>query len=133
MVPSQNFVDEYVDHFLTGTPAPGIEAEWELYQELLPQITLAEFVAVAETWTRSEDTALLVVRPAETGASSDGELTAATLAQLEAASSLEVDPYADVLGDVPLLETIPTLGSITDEEQIESVDAQSGPCPTALR
>ena len=123
-VPSQNFVDEYVDHFLTGTPAPGIEAEWELYQELLSQITLAEFVAVAESWTRSEDTALLVVRPAETEAVSDSELTAATLTQIEAASALEVDPYADVLEDVPLLETIPTPGSITSEEQIESIDAQ---------
>ena len=123
-VPSQDFVDEYVDHFLTGTPAPGIEAEWELYQELLPQITLAEFVGVAESWTKAEDTALLVVRPAETEAASDGELTAATLAQLEAASSLKVDPYADVLEDVPLLETIQTPGSITDEEQIESIDAR---------
>ena len=123
-VPSQNFVDEYLDHFLTGTPAPGIEAEWELYQELLPQIALAEFVAVAESWNRSDDTALLIVRPAETESASDDELTAATLAQLEAANSLEVDPYADVLGDVPLLETIPTLGSIIYEEQIESLDAQ---------
>ena len=123
-VPSQDFVDEYVDHFLTGTPAPGIEAEWELYQELLPQITLAEFAAVAESWTKSEDTALLVVRPAETEAISDIELTAATLGQIEAASALEVDPYADVLEDVPLLEMIPTPGSITSEEQIESIDAQ---------
>ena len=123
-VPSENFVDEYVDHFLTGTPAPGIEAEWELYQELLPQITLAEFAAVAESWTKSEDKALLVVRPAETEANSDSELTAATLAQLEAASTLEVDPYADVLEDVPLLETIPTPGNITNEEQIESIGAQ---------
>ena len=123
-MPSQNFVDEYVDHFLTGTPAPGIEAEWELYQELLQQLALAEFVAMAESWTRSEDTALLVVRPAQTEGASDEELTAATLAQLEAANSLEVDAYADVLGDVPLLETIPTPGSITGEEQIESIDAQ---------
>ena len=122
--PSQNFVDEYVDHFLNGTPAPGIEAEWELYQELLPQITLAEFGAVAESWTTSEDTALLIVRPAETEGASDAELAAATLAQLEGANSLEVEPYADVLGDVPLLETIPTPGSITNEEIIESIDAQ---------
>ena len=60
--PSQNFVDEYVNHFLTGTPALDIEAVWKLYQELWPQITLAEFVDVAESWTSSEDTALLVVR-----------------------------------------------------------------------
>ena len=123
-IPSQNFVDEYVGHFLTGTPAPGIGAEWELYQELLPQISLAEFDDVAESWNRSEDAALLVVRPAETEARSDGELTAATLAQVEAANTLEVEPYADILDDVPLLATLPTSGSITAEEQIDSIDAQ---------
>ena len=122
--PSQSFVDEYVDHFLSGKPSPGIEAEWDLYQELLPQISLAEFGEVAEFWTRSEDTALLVVRPAETDASSDGDLTAATLAQLETANTLGVEPYEDVLDDVPLLAALPTPGSITAEEQIESIDAQ---------
>ena len=123
-VPSQSFVNEYVDHFLTGTPAPGIEAEWELYQEVLHQITLEEFVDVTESWTRSRDTALLVVRPEETEAVSDGDLTAATLALLEAAPSLEVAPYADVLEDVPLLAVVPTPGSITAEEHIESIDAE---------
>ena len=122
--PSANFVNEYVDHFLTGTPAPGIEAEWELYQELLPQITLEEFVEVAESWTKSQDTALLVVRPAETEAASDSDLNAATLALLEAAPTLDVAPYADLLEDVPLLDAVPTPGSITAEEHIESIDAE---------
>ena len=40
---SANLVQEYVGHFLSGAPVPGIEVEWELYQELLPQIALAEF------------------------------------------------------------------------------------------
>ena len=44
------------------------------------------------SWTKTEDTALLVVRPAETEASSDGDLAAATLAQLETAHRLEVEP-----------------------------------------
>ena len=91
---------------------------------MLPLITLAEFEEVKESWTRPEDTALLVVRPEETEGSSDDDLTAATLAQLEAANTLEVEPYADVLGDVPLLAALPTPGSITAEEQIESIDAQ---------
>ena len=122
--PSQNFVNEYVDHFLSNTPAPGIEAEWALYQELLPQISLENFNDVAESWTKSEDTALLVVRPAETEVSSDSDLTAAALTQLETANTLEVEPYTDDLSDLPLLATIPTPGSITTEEQIESIDAQ---------
>ena len=122
--PSQGFANEYVAHFLAGTPAPGIEAEWELYQQLLPQISTAEFDDVVSAWTRTEDTALLVVRPAETDAASDDELTASTLAQLQAADLLAVEPYEDELGDVALLQEIPAPGSITSEEQIESIDAQ---------
>ena len=58
---SGTLVDEYVDHFFSGTPVPGIEAEWELYQDLLPQISLAEFGEVSESWTQSGNTGLLVV------------------------------------------------------------------------
>ena len=121
--PSANLVGSYVDHFIRGTPVPGIQAEWELYQELLPQILLAEFNGVAESWTRPQDTALLIVRPKETSANTDGDLAAVVQSQLESANTLEVDPYADVLGDVPLLATLPTPGSITGEERIESIDA----------
>ena len=120
---SGTLVDEYVDHFFSGTPVPGIEAEWELYQEQLPQISLTEFGEVAESWTQSGNTGLLVVRPEETEANSDADLAAATLAQIEGAPALTVDPYADDVGDVPLLAAIPTPGSITAEEQIESIDA----------
>ena len=123
-VPSQRFVDRYVDHFLSGRPAPGIEAEWALYQELLSQISLEEFGEVADSWNRSEDRALLVVRPEETDGSSDNELTAATLAQLEQASALEVEPYVDLLGDIPLMSAIPEAGSIVAEEEIGSIDAR---------
>ena len=123
-IPSASLANEYVEHFFGGTPAVGAEAEWALYQELLPLITLEDFDDVAASWTKSEDTALLIVRPAETEASSDSDLAAATLAQLETANTLEVEPYADDLGDVPLLATIPTPGSITAEEQIESIDTQ---------
>ncbi len=122
--PSTNLANAYADHFFVGDPVPGIEAEWELYQQLLPQITLAEFADVAQSWAQTEDLALLVVRPEETDvAGADHELGTALLTQLQTANTLEVEPYADDLGDVPLLETIPTPGSITAEEQIESIDA----------
>ncbi len=120
---SGTLVDEYVDHFFSGTPVPGIEAEWELYQELLPQISLAEFGEVSESWTQSGNTGLLVVRPEETESSADADLASASLAQIAGARALQVDAYEDVVGDVPLLATIPTPGSITAEEQIESIDA----------
>ena len=43
--PSTDLAADYSDHFFMGSPVPGIEAEWELYQQLLPQISLADFAA----------------------------------------------------------------------------------------
>ena len=120
---SGTLVDEYVDHFFSGTPVPGIEAEWELYQEVLSQISLAEFGEVAESWTQPGNTGLLIVRPEETESSSDTDLAGASLAQIEGARALQVAAYEDDVGDVPLLAMVPTPGSITAEEQIESIDA----------
>ena len=120
---SPDLVQEYVDHFLDGTPSPGIEAEWELYQELLPQISLAEIDEIAASWTELGNTVLLVLRPGEPDADADGGLAAALQAQLESADTLEVEPYVEDFDDVPLLATLPTPGSITGEEAIESIDA----------
>ena len=120
---SVNLAREYLDHFLSGTPVPGIEAEWELYQALLPEITLAEVDAVAATWSEPGNTVLLVMRPEGSSAKSDDDLEAELQTQLAAADTLEVDPYQDEVADVPLMATIPAAGSITSEEAIESIDA----------
>ena len=122
--PSTSLANAYANHFFIGDPVPGIEAEWELYQQLLPQITLAEFADVARSWAQTEDLALLVVRPEETDvAGADDELGTALLTQLQTAHALAVEPYADDVGDVPLLANLPEPGTITAEERIESIDA----------
>ena len=122
--PSSALSNDYTDHFLYGSPVPGIEAEWQFYQELLPQISLTEFADVVASWAQTEDLALLVVRPEETDvAGSDADLGSALLAQLQTANALVVEPYADDLGDVPLLANLPEPGSIAAEERIESIDA----------
>ena len=120
---SANLAQEYTDHFLSGTPVPGVEAEWALYQALLPEISLAEVDAVAATWSEPGNTVLLVMRPEGTDGKSDEELESELQAQLAAADTLEVEPYEDEVADVPLMATIPQAGAITSEENIESIDA----------
>ena len=120
---SANLAQEYTDHFLSGTPVPGVEAEWALYQALLPQISLAEVDAVAATWSEPGNTVLLVMRPEGSDGKSDEELESELQAQLAAADTLEVDPYEDEVADVALMATIPTAGGITSEAAIESIDA----------
>ena len=120
---SGNLAQEYADHFLDGTPVPGIEAEWALYQEWLPQVSLAEVAEVAASWNQAANTVLLIMRPEGIDASTDDELAAVVRTQIETAGALQVDAYVDAFDDVPLLATIPTPGTITAEERIESIDA----------
>ena len=120
---SADLSQEYADHFLSGNPVPGIEAEWAFYQALLPEISLAEVDAVAATWSEPGNTVLLVMRPEGSGEKSDEDLESELQAKLAAADTLEVEPYEDEVADVPLMATTPTAGSIAGEEAIESIDA----------
>ncbi|MDE2920434.1 MAG: insulinase family protein [Chloroflexota bacterium] len=120
---SADFAQEYTDHFLSGIPAPGIEAEWELYQAMLPEISLTDVDDVAASWAEPGNTVLLVMRPEGGEELDDEELASVLQAQLAEADSLAVEAYADEFADVPLLAELPTPGAIFDEEQIESIDA----------
>ena len=111
------------NHILGGPPIAGIEAEWDLYQQLLPQITLDEVDEVGASWSESRNTVLLVLGPEGIEIGEEGALAASLRTQLDGADALVVDPYAEEFDDVPLLAAIPTAGSIVEETQIESIDA----------
>lgn len=121
---SGQLAGEYEDHFLSGTPFPGAELEWELYQALLPQVSLEEVDRIAASWSEPGNTVLLVLRPEGAESAPDDVLAAAMRAQMEGASALQVEPYEDDFDDVPLLAALPTPGSIVEEEALASIDAQ---------
>ncbi len=114
---------EYRTHFLLGTPAPGIAAEWHLYQQVLPEVSLAQVDELAGLWTETENAVLLALRPEDPEAISDEALGAVIAARFQGQHALAVDPYEDAVGDIPLLADLPTPGSITAEESIDSIDA----------
>ena len=120
---SGDLAQSYIDNFLSETPVLGIEVEWELYQVLLPQVSLTEVDELASSWMQVGNTVLLIMRPEGTNANTDDELVAAVQAQFEAADALEVEAYVDAFDDVPLLATLPTPGRIIAEERIEPIDA----------
>ncbi len=122
--PSAVFAGEYVEHFLRGVPAPGIEAEWDFYQAVLPQISLAELADLTAPWHRSTDTALLVVRPGGEDAVPDADLAAVLLGALQSAPDRDPGAYVDATEDLPLLASLPEAGSILAEEAIETIDAR---------
>lgn len=120
---SGRLAQTYSNHFLTGTMTLGIEAEWDLYQEILPMISVAEVDELADSWALTDNTVLLFMRPEGAGTNTDEELAVFAESQLASAGTLQVEPYVDAFDDVPLLANIPVAGSITEEESIESIDA----------
>jgi zinc protease len=62
---SNRYAEEYVQHFLTRQPFPGIEAEFALVERLLPTITLPEVNQAADNWLARKDRVLTVNAPAK--------------------------------------------------------------------
>ena len=62
-VRSRSFASEYIRHFLTDEPIPGIEYEYKMYQEVVPGIELAEVNRLAGDWITDRDRVVLVDGP----------------------------------------------------------------------
>ncbi len=114
------FANEYVSHFLSETPAPGIEFEYAVSQTLLPRITLDRVNAVARELLSEENRVVLVSGPQKPDAElpSEGELRQ-IFAGVTAAA---IEPYEDSVVDQALLAVIPQPGPVVSEQAYPEVD-----------
>lgn len=110
---SGNYVDEYVEQFLTGTPAPGIAWEYRQVQRLLPGIAVEEVNALARRWISDRNRVVTIAAPARDSATVPGE--AAVLATFRAADTTTVAPWAETVSDAPLVAAPPAPGRIVAE------------------
>jgi zinc protease len=117
---SAEFASVYVSSFLYGGVFTDADTEWELYQLLVPAVTLEEVGAVASSWARPNDRVVLVSAAEREGVRlpTERELAAAVVAA-EQASLAE---YDDGMSDAPLLARPPAPGRIVGERVIP--DAQ---------
>jgi zinc protease len=122
------FAAELVDHFLAGSPAPGIEAELELARTLLPEIALDEINALARGWMSEESRVVLVTAPSRDDVPAGAEVATgvptpdALTRVLATVAELEIEPYVDEITDAPLVAEIPPLAEITERIFHEEVD-----------
>ena len=113
---SNGFAAEYIRHALEGEAIPGIEAEYELYREWMPTITLAEVNELAQSWAGAVNRVITVNAPEKEGVGVPTEED--LLATFEAVSTASVDPYVDLGEDLPLLADGPIPGSIVGRDEI---------------
>jgi zinc protease len=116
------YAGEYADAFLTGDPAPGVAAEYALYRDLLPGITLDETNAAARRWAGETDRVVLASAPDKPGLAPPTREQLA--AAFDAARSRPIAPYRDDVADAPLVPALPAPARIVSERVLGEVGAR---------
>lgn len=117
---SARLVNQYVQHYLSGSPVPGIENSLKLYQALLPSISLGEVNARMKEYMSLENRVITA-----TGSSKDGATMPTEeeiLAVLEKVTKLDIAPYQDDVSDAPLMAQTPQAGSVSSQNYIEELN-----------
>ena len=113
---SRGFASEYIRHFLTGEPIPGIEYEYGMYREMVPGIQLAEVNRLAGEWITGQNRVVLVDGPEKQGVTMPARDELAAV--IDSVDRKQIEPYEDAASAQPLVETPPTPGEIVAEKQI---------------
>ncbi|MGC1244498.1 MAG: insulinase family protein [Chryseosolibacter sp.] len=114
---SARLVGEYIRHFLEKEPIPGIENEYQYYQQFLQEITLDEINQyVAKNIPGPSDARLVLFTGPE---KADFQIPSKEELLAIAASALkqEIKPYEEKAIASTLMEKSPTPGKITGEKK----------------
>ena len=109
---SGSFAAEYVEHFLTRTPAPGIGYEFEHAKRLVPGVTIEELNRYARAWLDLKDRVVLVSAPAKP----DVRIPPKEhfIAAFAKAKKTDVTAYHERVSDAPFVSTTLTRKPVVD-------------------
>lgn len=117
---SSHYVQEYVQHFITGEPIPGIEYLYQFYKTALEEITTKEVNTLAKSITTTTNcTAILEGLQSNRDKLPDEK----TYLKWIQEAGKDVAPYEDKVFDQPLLANAPAPGKIVSEKAMADVGA----------
>lgn len=111
---SENFVDEYVQHFLERAPSPGIEKEYEYVKTLLPVITLEE-VNVVSSKFRDEKNRFVYVMGPEASGKNEFPVGDSLIAIIYAKEKATIARYEEKIIVTNLMEKEPSKGAVVSK------------------
>lgn len=111
---SDNYVKEYQQHFLKGTAAPGIEAEYELARNDVNDITLKDVNGMPAQYIKAANRDILVQAPASEKNNLPDERT--VNAWLTEVDGRKPELYQEKAAESHLLTSEPTPGKIIAEK-----------------
>jgi zinc protease len=116
---SSLLVNQYVGNFLSGDPAPGIEAEYQLVQQVLPSVGLQEINGLASRWITDENRVIVVQGPEKPGVTLPTR--DALLAVIDRAQKAPLTAYAETVLSDGLIAVPPTAGKVVSGRQMKEV------------
>jgi zinc protease len=108
---SENYVQEYINHFLEQEPSPGIAKEFEYVKALLPGITLDEVNVLSKRFKDEKNKFVFVLGP-EPKPNQKLPEEKDLLAILDAKEKADIKPYEEKAIATTLLTSQPKAGKI---------------------
>ena len=118
---SSNYADEYVRHFLTKEPIPGMEIEYKIAATYLPTITADEVTALAKSLITEDNRVVLGVAPEKKD--TPPPTTDTMRAAIARAAAAPVEPWADPTTNRALVEKAPAPGKVTGRRSVAEIGA----------
>ena len=104
------YAQEYIRHYLDGSPIPGIETEYEMAKMLMPQLSADVINQAAKTYLTEENIIITVSAPEKESVIVPTKEQ--LLASLSKAESAELEAKEEEDFDVPLIEKTPKAGKV---------------------
>ena len=111
---NNEYVQEYVRHFIDNEPIPGIETEYALMNQLAPNIPVEAINSILPQLIKDENIVINIFGPDKEGMFYPTE--AEILDILKKTKAEEITAYVDKVSDEPLLKEIPKAGKIVKTE-----------------
>ena len=113
---SDGFAAEYINHFLTNEPTPGIAWEYETAKRVLPTVTLEDVNSLGRQWITNTNRVVAVSAPTgpQAAVPSAGEL----LNTFRKVDGETVTAWTETVSEAPLVATAPAPGRVVDEKKM---------------
>ena len=108
---SENYVEEYINHFLEQEPSPGIEKEFEYVKAILPGITIGDVNALSAKLKGQQNYFVIMTGP-EVKAGEKLTTAEELKATIAAAEKADLKPYEEKAVAASLLKTMPMPGKV---------------------
>ena len=112
---NENYVDEYVRHFLDNEPIPGIEKEYAILNQMAPAIPVEALNEMMKAFVTDSNQVVAIFGPEKEGLKLPTEAEVKKI--LKDVKAEKLTAYVDKVSDEPLMAEAPKGGKIVSETE----------------